>query len=59
MLLAHYRNLSYSGGRNKEDRVLKPVWTNSSQDPILKEPTTKTAGGVTQGVDPEFKSPYH
>jgi hypothetical protein len=30
-----------------------------SQDPILKIPNTKRAGGVVQGVGPEFKSKYH
>jgi hypothetical protein len=32
---------------------------NSSQDPISKKPNTKKAGGVTQGISPEFKSQYH
>jgi hypothetical protein len=31
---------------------------NSSQEPILKIPNTKRAGGVAQGVGPEFKSEY-
>jgi hypothetical protein len=38
---------------------LKPAWANSWQDPILKNPSQKRAGGVAQGVDPEFKSQYH
>jgi hypothetical protein len=33
-----------------EDHGLKPAGANSSRDPI-----SKRAGGVTQGVDPEFK----
>jgi hypothetical protein len=37
--------LSYSGGRDQEDQGLKPAWTNSSQDPILKKSITKKAGG--------------
>jgi hypothetical protein len=28
------------------------------QDPILKNPITKRAGGVVQGVGPEFKPQY-
>jgi hypothetical protein len=29
------------GGRDQEDRGLKPAQANSSQDPISKKPTTK------------------
>jgi hypothetical protein len=29
---------------------------NSSQDPISEKPSQKRAGGVAQGVGPEFKS---
>jgi hypothetical protein len=29
------------------------------RDPIFKIPNTKTASGVAQGVDPEFKPQYH
>jgi hypothetical protein len=29
------------GGRDQEDRGLKPAQANSSQDPILKIPNTK------------------
>jgi hypothetical protein len=33
------------------------VRANSSQDPILKKPfTKKEAGGVAQGIAPEFKT---
>jgi hypothetical protein len=35
---------------------------NSPSDPILKKPITKEikeAGGVAQGVGPEFKPQYH
>jgi hypothetical protein len=28
---------------------------NSSKDPILKNPSQKRAGGMAQGVAPEFK----
>jgi hypothetical protein len=39
--VTHAYNPSYSGGRNQEDHNLKPVWANSSQDPILKKTITK------------------
>jgi hypothetical protein len=55
VLVAHACNPSYSGGRDQEDHVLKPAWANSSWDPIFK----KRAGGVSQGVGPEFKPQYH
>jgi hypothetical protein len=37
---------------------LKPASGNNSQDPISKIPNTKGAGGVAQGVGPEFKPQY-
>jgi hypothetical protein len=40
-LVAHTCNPSYSGGRDQEDRGLKPAWANSFQDPNLKIPDTK------------------
>jgi hypothetical protein len=57
-LVAYACNPSYSGGRDQENCSLKPVWANSSQDPVLKISNTKKAGGVAQGVGPEFK-PQH
>jgi hypothetical protein len=48
--------------RDQEDLGLKPAWTIGSQGPILKKPNTHTqkgAGGVAQGVDPEFKAQHH
>jgi hypothetical protein len=38
---------------------LKPVQANSLQDSISKKPFAKRAGGVAQGVGPEFKPQYH
>jgi hypothetical protein len=39
---------------------LKPGVANSLQDPILKKTHhKKRAGGVAQGVGPEFKAQYH
>jgi hypothetical protein len=57
--VAHACNPRYSGGRDQEDRSLKPVWPNSSQDPISeKNPPQERAGGVAQGLGPEFKPQY-
>jgi hypothetical protein len=53
--VAHTCNPSYSEGRDLEDRGLKPAWTNSSQEPISKNPSQKRAGGMVQGVGYEFK----
>jgi hypothetical protein len=52
--VAHTCNPSYSGGL-----WLKSAWENSLRDPISKIPNTKRAGGVAQGVGPEFKPRYH
>jgi hypothetical protein len=41
-----------------EDRGSKPAMANSSQEPILKNPSQKRAGAVAQGEVPEFKSQY-
>jgi hypothetical protein len=54
-LVAYIYNPSYSGGREQEGCGLKPPQGNRSQDLILKIPILKRAGGVAQGVDPEFK----
>jgi hypothetical protein len=56
--VAHACNPSYSGGRDQEDHGLKAAWANSLRDPISKKPITKKAGGVAQGVSPEFKPQY-
>jgi hypothetical protein len=49
----------YSGGRDQVDCSLKPAQANSLLDPILIKLTTKRAGGVAQGVGPEFRSQYY
>jgi hypothetical protein len=55
MLVAHICSPSNSEGRAQEDHGLKPARANSSQDPISKTPVTKKgAGGVAQGIGPEF-----
>jgi hypothetical protein len=38
VLVTHAYNLSYSGGRDQENRM---HWANSSRDPIFKIPITK------------------
>jgi hypothetical protein len=55
--MAHACNRSYSGGRD-QDFSLMSAQANSSQDPISKKPSTKRAGGVAQGIGPEFKPWY-
>jgi hypothetical protein len=57
--MAHACSPSYSGGRDQDGRSLKPASTNSSRDPISKIHKTKRAGGVAQGIGPEFKHQYH
>jgi hypothetical protein len=47
-------NPSYSGGRDQEDRSLKPVKI-VHKTLTSKKKITKRAGRVVQGVDPEFK----
>jgi hypothetical protein len=59
MPVAHTCTPNYSGGRDQEDHSSKPAQANSSQDPILKTPSQKRAGGVAEGISPEFKPQYH
>jgi hypothetical protein len=47
----HACDPSYSGGREQEDRRLKPAWANSSQDPISKNTTQKRAGRMTPAIE--------
>jgi hypothetical protein len=57
--VAHVFNPTYLGGRDQENRDSKPTLENSSQDPIWKKnPSQERAGGVAQGVGPEFKTQY-
>jgi hypothetical protein len=59
VLVAQACNPSYSGGRDHEDYGLKPAQANSSVRPYLKKTLHKNrAGGLTQGIGPEFK-PYY
>jgi hypothetical protein len=48
--VAHAYNPCYSGGKDQEDHSSKPAQANSSQDPILQIPNTKSVSGVAQGV---------
>jgi hypothetical protein len=61
--VAHACISSYAGGRDQEDCGSKPVWANSSGDPISKknpsEKKKRRVVGVTQGIGPEFKPQYH
>jgi hypothetical protein len=54
--VAHTCNPSYSGGRDQEDLGSKPAPGKSFERPYLKKnPSQKRAGGMAQGVGPEFK----
>jgi hypothetical protein len=57
--VAHTSNPSFSGVRDQEDCGSKSAQAKSLQNPILKNPSQKKAGGVAQGVDPDFKPKYH
>jgi hypothetical protein len=52
--VAHICNPSYPGGRDQEDRGSRTAGANS-----LLDPSQKRAGGLAQGVGPEFKPQYH
>jgi hypothetical protein len=57
--VAHACNPSYSGDRDQEDCSSKPAWANSFVRFYLKKTLCKKrAGGVAQGIGPEFK-PQH
>jgi hypothetical protein len=54
--VAHTFNPIYSGGRDQEGHISKPVCTNSSRNPISKKNHHKNvAGGVAHSQGPEFK----
>jgi hypothetical protein len=55
-----------SRGRDQEDQGSKPAWANSLSNSISRKqnktkqnPSQQRAGGVAQGVGPEFKSQHH
>jgi hypothetical protein len=58
--VAYACNPSYSGGKDQEDHGLKPAQENSSQHPFSKKKkkSKKRAGGVAQGIGPQFKPQY-
>jgi hypothetical protein len=51
--VAHTYNLSYSGSRDPENHGSKPAPVKKK-----KKPSQKRAGGVAQGIGPEFKPQY-
>jgi hypothetical protein len=57
VLVAHTCNPSYSGGRDQEDHGSKPA--QAKRPSLEKNPLQKRAGGVAQGIGPEFRSQYH
>jgi hypothetical protein len=59
VLVAHACNPSYSGGRDQEDPGSKPAWAIVGKTLSRKIPSQKMAGGVAQGVGPEFKPQNH
>jgi hypothetical protein len=56
--MAHTYNPSYSGGRDQEDHGSKPDGQIVLETQSQKNPSQKKAGGMTQGVGPEFKPQY-
>jgi hypothetical protein len=56
--VAHTCDPRCLGGRDQEDHDAKPAQANSLWDPISKKKSQKRAGGVAQGVGPEFKPQY-
>jgi hypothetical protein len=56
--VAHACNPSYSRGRDQADHDSKSAQI-VSETLFLKTPSQKRAGGVAQGVGPEFKPQYH
>jgi hypothetical protein len=50
--------LATQGAEIRRIKVPSQPWANSSQDPILENPSQKRAGGMAQGVGPEFKPHY-
>jgi hypothetical protein len=59
VLVAHTCNPNYPGVRDQEDHGSKPAWANRSTRPYFeRNPPQKRAGGVAQGVGPEFKPQY-
>jgi hypothetical protein len=55
----YFCNPSYAGSRDQEDHCSKPSQANSLQEPILKNPSQKRAGGMIPDVDPELKPQYY
>jgi hypothetical protein len=56
--VTHACNPSYSGDRDEEDCGLKPAPQIDHETLSQKNTSQKRAGGVAQGVGPEFKPQY-
>jgi hypothetical protein len=57
--VAHTCNSSYSGDRDLEDRGSKPRTGQTVRETLSQNiHHRKRAGGVSQGVDPEFNTQY-
>jgi hypothetical protein len=56
VLVAYVCNLSYSRSRDQGDGGSKPGWAKFVRPCLKKTHHKKRAGGVAQGVGPEFKS---
>jgi hypothetical protein len=54
--VAHTCNPNYSGGRDQEDQSQPGQIVRETLS--RKNPSQKRAGGVTQGVGPQFKPQY-
>jgi hypothetical protein len=55
-MVVHVCNTSYSGGRDQEDQGLRPAQNKQFVKPYFENTCHKNrAGGVAQGVGPEFK----
>jgi hypothetical protein len=56
---AHACNSSYSGHRNQDDCGSKSAQAIVHETLSQNNSSQKRAGGVAQGVDPEFNPQYH
>jgi hypothetical protein len=58
-LVAHTCNPHYSGGRDQEEHIGTQPREIVHKTLSQKNPSQKRAGGMAQGVGPEFKPQYH
>jgi hypothetical protein len=57
--VTHTCNPSHSGGSDQENQDSKSAWEKFARPFLEKIHHKKRAGGVAQGVGPEFKPQYH